>query len=126
MAAINPMWAADEIEKFVAEPVNVNDRFDSNSLQRYLTKGDIRWSMLKVSVPTGGMFAYQQLIDAKFVLEFDVWPIEFDAQQQCVSQCRFVCANGWEIVVVLQRVRARRDDRAPSCDCGNTAIGSGE
>lgn len=97
--------AADEIEKFVATPVRVNDRFDKDTLKQYLTQGDVRWSMLKVSIPTGGMLAFQQLIEARFTLKLDVWPIEFDAQQQCVSQCRFMCGNGWEIVVVLQRVR---------------------
>ena len=94
---------ADEIQKFDAKPVSIVDRFDVNSMNNYKTLGKVRWSTLKTTIPEGSALFRQNVIDANFQCEFDVWPTKFNDHQQCVSQIRFVCTNGWEIVTVISR-----------------------
>lgn len=97
-------WSA-EINRFQPKPIQIDDRFDVDTLKNYKVVGDVRWSTLKLMVPQGAAFTYQNTIDAEYKCEFDIWPAKFDAQQQCVSQLRFVMSNGWEHVIVIHRVR---------------------
>ncbi len=94
-----------EIQKFDAKPVRIDDRFETDTLKDYQTTGEVRWSTLKLTIPAGGALVRQKVIEADFRCEVDVWPTKFDAQQQCVSQVRFIVSNGWELVIAIHRVK---------------------
>lgn len=104
LLSFSPAWSA-EIIRFQPKPIRIDDRFEVDTLKKYKVVGDVRWSTLKLVVPQGAAFTYQNTIDAEYKCEFDIWPVKFDAQQQCVSQFRFVMSNGWEHVIVIHRVR---------------------
>ncbi|HEY3395774.1 MAG TPA: tetratricopeptide repeat protein, partial [Lacipirellulaceae bacterium] len=94
-----------EIEKFIAKPVDISDRFETDTRANYRVIGDVEWSTLKLIVPAKASLIHTQTIEADFHVKFDVWPTKFDAKEQCVSRVTFVLTNGGEVFVAVARER---------------------
>jgi CHAT domain-containing protein len=93
-----------EIEKFTAKPVDISDRFETDTRTNYRIIGDVEWSTLKLIVPAKASLVRAQTIEADFTAKFDVWPTKFDTNQ-CVSRFSLALTNGGELFVAIARER---------------------
>jgi hypothetical protein len=100
-----PAAFSDRIEKFDAKPVHVKDRFENDTRKDYRIAGNVTWSTLKLTIPKDGAIGWVKTIDADFQFECDLWPKEMKDGEQNVSKLNLPITNGYELVIVISRLR---------------------
>jgi CHAT domain-containing protein len=95
----------EDVDRFVAEPVLVSDRFETDTRKNYKTVGDVRWSTLKLTIPKDGTLAWVKTIEADWKCELEVWPGAVGVGDQHASRLGFALSNGNELLVVVSRAQ---------------------
>jgi CHAT domain-containing protein len=92
-----------EIEKFVPEPVHHSDRFENDSRKAYITKGDVQWSTLKLTLPPNSILGWVKTLEPDWTCEFDVWPAGVEPDKTSDTHFGVTLSTGLELIVVVTR-----------------------
>jgi CHAT domain-containing protein len=94
-----------EIPKYVGKPIDVIDRFDTDTRSNYKFSGGAEWSMLKVSLPANSEVGLTKTLAADFTLDFDIWPKPVGDKELSTSRASFIISGGHHLVIVINRTK---------------------
>ncbi|TWT35357.1 CHAT domain protein [Posidoniimonas corsicana] len=98
---------SEEVERFSAEPVQLEDRFEVDTREDYKIEGDAEWSRRKLSLSPNATVAVVKTIEDELLFELDLLPGEVRVGEASASRVTFVKSNGWQIIVLIGRAYHR-------------------
>ena len=100
---------AADIPRFEGKPVDVADRFETDTRNNYQVRG-ADWSTHKLSFAKDAVLACVKTIKPDFTCELDIWPQQPRENEQCVSKFNLVFSSGLEAIVIVTRVRQKNQN----------------
>jgi CHAT domain-containing protein len=97
--------AADGIPKFEGKPVEIIDKFASDSRANYKVAGGAEWSTLKLALPTNSEVTLLKTLAADFTLDFDIWPKPVGEKELSTSRVSFIISGGHHLVIMINRAK---------------------
>jgi CHAT domain-containing protein len=97
---------SEEVSKFTSAPVDIQDRFETDTRSNYRIGGGVEWSQAKLKIPKGGGLAFVKTIEPEFRCEFDFWPTAKADGENCSSRFDAVI-SGHQLAIVVNRVQQK-------------------
>ncbi len=97
---------AADIPRFEGKPVDVADRFETDTRNNYQVRG-ADWSTHKLGFAKDAVLAYVKTIKPDLTCELDIWPQQPRENEQCVSKINLVFSSGLEAIIIITRVRQK-------------------
>jgi CHAT domain-containing protein len=96
---------ADEIAQFNGKPVNIVDRFETDTRTNYRANDKVDWSAHKLTLRKGAEVVHVKPIAPVFNLDCDFSPPIISGDEKSVSRVTFVISGGYQLVLVITRAK---------------------